>query len=70
MTAGVAPWPRLWHNLHGTRQNELLEAGFKRKAVCVWLGNSADTADEHYEKVTAVDWERASASGGTTEVIC
>jgi integrase len=42
--AGVKPWPRLWHNLRGTRQNELLEAGFKRKAVCAWLGNNADTA--------------------------
>ena len=61
VAAGVAPWARLWHNLRGTRQNELLEAGFKRKAVCAWLGNNAETASEHYEKVTAVDWERATA---------
>lgn len=59
--AGVAQWARLWHNLRGTRQNELLEAGFKRKAVCAWLGNNAETASEHYEKVTAIDWERATA---------
>jgi hypothetical protein len=44
--AGVASWPRLWHNLRGTRQNELLEAGFNRKAVCCWLGNNAETASE------------------------
>lgn len=61
VAAGVAPWPRLWHNLRGTRQNELLEAGFKRKAVCSWLGNSSDTADEHYEKCTEADWDRATA---------
>ncbi len=59
--AGVMPWPRLFHNLRGTRQNELLEAGFKRKAVCAWLGNSSDTADEHYEKCTEADWQRATA---------
>ena len=61
VAAGVAPWPRLWHNLRGTRQNELLEAGFKRKAVYTWLGNSSDTADAHYEKCTEADWTRATA---------
>jgi len=60
-TADVKPWPRLWHNLRGTRQNELLEAGHKRKAVCSWLGNSADIADKHYEKCTEADWQRATA---------
>jgi integrase len=59
--AGVAAWPRLWHNLRYTRQNELLEAGYKRKAVCYWIGNSADVANEHYEDVTAADWDRANA---------
>lgn len=61
VAAGVAPWPRLWHNLRGTRQNELLEAGFKRKAVCAWLGNSSEVAHDHYEKLTDADWAQASA---------
>lgn len=59
--AGVTPWPRLWHNLRGTRQNELLEAGHKRKAVYTWLGNSSDTADAHYEKCTEADKAKAIA---------
>jgi integrase len=59
--AGVAAWPRLFHNLRGTRQNELLEAGHARKAVCAWMGNSDDTAEEHYEKCTEADWSRATA---------
>jgi integrase len=59
VAAGVTPWKRLWHNLRGTRQNELLEAGYKRKAVCAWLGNSSETASEHYEKVTSADKARA-----------
>lgn len=59
--AGVKRWPRLWHNLRATRQNELLEAGFKRKAVCSWMGNSAEVAHEHYERATDVDFDRATA---------
>jgi integrase len=59
--AGVKPWPRLWHNLRGTRQNELLEAGFNRKAVCEWLGNSDAVAARHYEKLTDADWQMATA---------
>jgi hypothetical protein len=66
--AGVDAWPRLWHNLRYTRQNELLEAGHKRKAVCYWIGNSADVANEHYEDVTVADWERATGAGATPVV--
>lgn len=59
--AGVKQWARLWHNLRGTRQNELLEEGHKRKAVCAWLGNSSETASEHYEKATEADKQKAIA---------
>lgn len=58
--AGVPSWRRLFHNLRYTRQNELLEAGHPRKAVCYWVGNSEDVADKNYEDITAADWERAT----------
>lgn len=60
--AGVTEWPRLWHNLRYTRQNELLEANHKRKAVCRWMGNSADVANDHYEDVTEADWAKTVAT--------
>jgi integrase len=59
--AGVTPWPRLFHNLRGTRENELLEAGRKPEAVYYWLGNSSATARKHYVKVTEADLQQANA---------
>jgi len=50
--AGLAPWPKLFHNLRATRQTELLDR-FPVKAVCEWLGNSQAVAIEHYAQVTA-----------------
>src|SRR5690349_18067298 len=55
VAAGLTQWPRLWHNLRLSRQNELLESGRKRKAVCYWLGNSEAIAGKHYERVTEAD---------------
>lgn len=57
--AGVKVWKRLWHNLRGTRQNELEELGFTAKSVRHWLGNSKDVASRHYEKLTEKDFEKA-----------
>ena len=49
--AGLAPWPRVFHNLRATRQTELTSR-FPLHVVCAWLGNSAPIADRHYLQVT------------------
>jgi integrase len=49
--AGVAPWPKLFHNLRSTRQTELTEK-FPSHVVCAWLGNSRAVAQDHYLQVT------------------
>ena len=56
--AGIEPWPRLWHNLRASRQNELC-ATYPLHTACAWLGNSAAIANQHYLKVTDADWQRA-----------
>jgi integrase len=58
--AGLTQWPRLWHNLRASRQTELEEMGFSRKAVCSWLGNSSPVADKHYLQVTDDQFRKAA----------
>jgi hypothetical protein len=45
--AGVQAWPRLWQMGRHTRQTEL-EDQFPTHVVCRWLGNSEETAKDHY----------------------
>lgn len=49
--AGIAPWPKLFHNLRASRQTELAER-YPIHVVCAWIGNSAAVAREHYLQVT------------------
>lgn len=60
--AGVAPWPRAWHNLRASRQTELA-ATFPLHTVCAWIGNTKAIAAGHYLQVTDADWTRATGSG-------
>lgn len=62
--AGLAPWPRIFHNLRSSCQTELAER-FPSHVVCSWLGNSEDIAKKHYYQVTASHFEQAS--GGAVE---
>ena len=62
--AGVAQWPRLWHNLRASRQTELAQS-FPLHVVCGWLGNSAPVAMGHYLQLTDADFMRAI--GGESE---
>jgi integrase len=57
--AGLAVWPRLWHNLRSSRQTDL-EDSFKPKVVCTWLGNSEAISPKHYIQVTESDFAKAS----------
>jgi integrase len=58
--AGVAPWPRLFHNLRATRQIELTDT-FPSHVVADWVGNSVQTANRHYLRVTDDHFARAVA---------
>lgn len=58
--AGVAPWPKLWHNLRASRQTELAR-DYPIHVVCQWIGNSKDVAMDHYLQTTDADYERATA---------
>ena len=57
--AGLAPWPKLFHNLRASRQTELAEC-YPIHVVCAWLGNSTAIANEHYLQVTEAHYEQAA----------
>ena len=57
--AGLAQWPRLFHNLRSSRQTELAET-FPAHVVCDWLGNSEAVAMKHYLQTTDDHFSRAA----------
>lgn len=59
--AGLEAWPRLFHNLRASRQNELMES-HPIHVVCDWIGNSALIAGEHYLHVRESDFDAALES--------
>jgi integrase len=56
--AGVAAWPRRWHNLRASCTTELANH-FPGHQVAQWLGHSPAVAHQHYLMVTAADHQRA-----------
>ncbi len=66
--AGVDPWPRLFHNLRGSRETELMRS-YDLRTVCAWIGNSPEVAARHY--ATSVDlnadFRRAAGLNGDGE---
>ena len=65
LSAGSAPWPKIFHNLRASRQTEL-EERFPRKTVCEWMGNSESVADRHYLQVLDEHFDRAVVSENPT----
>jgi integrase len=57
--AGLVPWPKLFHNLRGTRQTELSE-DYPDHVVCSWIGNSQAVAQKHYLQTTDEHFEKAA----------
>ena len=45
--AGLEPWPKLFHNLRGSRETELA-ADYPLHVVCAWIGNRERVAQKHY----------------------
>ena len=56
--AGLSPWPRLFHNLRASRQNELKKE-FSIDLVCEWIGNTVEVARDHYLHATDADFAKA-----------
>jgi len=57
--AGVSPWPRLFHNLRGTRETELAR-DYPLHVACKWLGNSPKVAQKHYLQIVQADFDKAT----------
>lgn len=57
--AGVKVWPKLYQNLHSTRETELARV-FPLHLVCAWIGNSKAIAAKHYLQITDADFEQAA----------
>lgn len=57
--AGVAPWPRLFHNLRSSRETELLEQ-FPVQVVSAWMGHDAKVCLKHYAQTTEDHFKRAA----------
>jgi integrase len=66
--AGIAPWPRIFHNLRASRQTELA-ATFPSHVVCAWIGNSERIAAAHYLQVTDADFEKAAKSAAESGAV-
>lgn len=58
-TAGLRPWPRLWHSLRASRETELVQQ-FGLKAASTWIGNSEAVALKSYLLVTDETWRKAT----------
>lgn len=56
--AGMKPWLKIFQNLRSSRQTEFSYA-HPAKAVCEWMGNSIDVANEHYLRVTDHHFDNA-----------
>lgn len=59
--AGVDQWPRLFHNLRGSCETELMRQ-YDLKTVCKWIGNSPAVAAKHYamSQDLNADFQRAA----------
>jgi hypothetical protein len=56
--AGVAPWPKLFHNLRVSRATELANE-YPAHVAAAWVGHSTLVAHKHYWQVTDADFAKA-----------
>ena len=65
--AGVAMWPKPFHNMRASRESELMRE-YDLATVCKWIGNSPAIAAKHY--ATSIDlnadFKRASGQAEST----
>jgi len=60
--AELDAWPRLFHNLRGSLETDLLQY-LPIHVICKWLGNSPKVAQLHYLKITPEHQSLALANG-------
>lgn len=56
--AGLPEWPRLFHNMRGSRSNELFSE-YPAHVAAYWMGQSAKVAMEHYLHPTDDQYNQA-----------
>jgi len=59
--AGLKPWPKPFHNLRASCENDLMKLHAVH-LVCSWIGHSALIAQKHYLKATSEDFHRAAGA--------
>lgn len=67
--AGLAPWPKIFHNLRASRATELA-AEHPAHIAAAWLGHSTVVAQKHYWQVTDADFERAITGPEKSDAKC
>ncbi|MGL6225175.1 MAG: tyrosine-type recombinase/integrase [Thermoguttaceae bacterium] len=61
--AGLEQWERVFHNLRGSRSNELFTA-YPSHVAAEWMGQSCKVAMQHYLHATEGDFDRALKKTG------
>lgn len=60
--AGVTAWPKVWHNLRGSCETDLLRETKNLPLVTLWLGNSTQVAIKHYVNQGALELNRTGTN--------
>lgn len=58
--AGHKPWPRVFNNLRSSRETEL-SAEYPMQMVTEWIGNTPETANDHYLQHIDAFFQKATA---------
>lgn len=66
--AGLAAWPRLFHNLRASCETDLMQH-HPIHVVCSWLGNTPAVAIRHYLSVQDRDFEKALNRGAESGAV-
>jgi hypothetical protein len=61
--AEIQPWERLFHNLRGSLQTDLINQGHPAHGVSRWVGSSRQIMEQHYLRVTGADFDKAARGG-------
>ena len=64
--AGVALWPKPFHNMRASRESELMRE-YDLATVCKWIGNSPAIAARHYATSIDLDADFRRAAGQAVE---
>jgi hypothetical protein len=66
--AGVAPWPKLFHNLRASLETDLMQ-NHPIHVVTAWIGNTPSIALGHYLQTLDSDFEKALRRGAESGAV-